>query len=179
MRFECAAATLQSHATQLIQPSHCQRLARRYRQDNEALAPVALFAARRRAHNARARAVALLEREAGQSAHDGLHLIVIGRPVHHDRHQRAQRGKGLGRVLSTGAGELAVQSGVEKLVAHMTPDQIGAVTVFETMGFRAEALLRDHVRDAEGSKHDLVILSLDVDRFRARAAAYGLVGNEP
>jgi L-amino acid N-acyltransferase YncA len=90
-----------------------------------------------------------------------------------------ERGKGLGRVLSTGAGELAVQSGVEKLVAHMTPDQIGAVTVFETMGFRAEALLRDHVRDAEGSKHDLVILSLDVDRFRARAAAYGLVGNEP
>jgi RimJ/RimL family protein N-acetyltransferase len=91
----------------------------------------------------------------------------------------SERGKGLGRVLSTGAGELAVQSGVEKLVAHMTPDQIGAVTVFETMGFRAEALLRDHVRDAEGSKHDLVIFSLDVDHFRARAAAYGLVGNEP
>lgn len=85
-----------------------------------------------------------------------------------------ERGKGLGRALSTAAGELAVASGVEKLVAHMTPDQVGAVTVFETMGFRAEALLRDHVRDAEGTKHDLVILSLDVERFRARAAAYGL-----
>jgi RimJ/RimL family protein N-acetyltransferase len=85
-----------------------------------------------------------------------------------------ERGKGLGRALSTQAGEIAVQGGVEKLTAHMTPDQIGAVTVFETMGFRAEALLRDHVRDAAGAKHDLVILSLDVDRFRARAAAYGL-----
>jgi len=85
-----------------------------------------------------------------------------------------ERGKGLGRALSTQAGEIAVQAGVEKLVAHMTPDQIGAVTVFETMGFRAEALLRDHVRDAAGTKHDLVILSLDVERFRARAAAYGL-----
>jgi RimJ/RimL family protein N-acetyltransferase len=85
-----------------------------------------------------------------------------------------ERGKGLGRALSTAAGELAIESGVEKLVAHMTPDQIGAVTVFETMGFRAEALLRDHVRDADGTKHDLVILSLDVERFRARAAAYGL-----
>jgi len=91
----------------------------------------------------------------------------------------SERGKGLGRALSTGAGELAVETGIEKLTAHMTPDQIGAVTVFETMGFRAEALLRDHVRDAEGAKHDLVILSLDVGHFRARAAAYGLVGNEP
>lgn len=89
-----------------------------------------------------------------------------------------ERGKGLGRALSTAAGELAVASGVEKLVAHMTPDQAGAVTVFETMGFRAEALLRDHVRDADGIKHDLVILSLDVARFRARAALYGLPRSE-
>jgi L-amino acid N-acyltransferase YncA len=87
---------------------------------------------------------------------------------------RAARGQGLGRVLSTAAGELAVATGVEKLVAHMTPDQIGAVTVFETMGYRAEALLRDHVKDEAGVKHDLVILSLDVERFRARTAAYGL-----
>jgi RimJ/RimL family protein N-acetyltransferase len=56
----------------------------------------------------------------------------------------------------------------------MTPDQIGAVTVFETMGYRAEALLRDHVKDDAGRKHDLVILSLDVERFRTRSAAYGL-----
>jgi RimJ/RimL family protein N-acetyltransferase len=87
---------------------------------------------------------------------------------------RAARGGGLGRVLSMAAGELAVQTGSEKLVAHMTPDQIGAVTVFETMGYRAEALLRDHVKDVDGRKHDLVILSLDVERFRTRSAAYGL-----
>jgi L-amino acid N-acyltransferase YncA len=89
---------------------------------------------------------------------------------------RAARGIGLGRLLSADAGELAVASGVEKLIAKLTPDQIGAVTVFETMGYKAEALLRDHVKDAEGVKHDLVILSLDVERFRARAAAYGLSG---
>jgi len=85
------------------------------------------------------------------------------------------RGKGLGRVLSAEAGELAVASGVEKLTVEMTPDQIGAVTVFETMGYKAEALLRNHVKDAGGVKHDLVILSLDVERFRTRAAAYGLM----
>jgi L-amino acid N-acyltransferase YncA len=84
------------------------------------------------------------------------------------------RGKGLGRALSAGAGELAVASGIEKIVAHMTADQVGAITVFETMGYRAEALLRDHVKDGAGVKHDLVILSLDVALFRARSAAYGL-----
>jgi RimJ/RimL family protein N-acetyltransferase len=87
---------------------------------------------------------------------------------------RSVRGAGVGRRLSTAAGELAIESGTEKLVAHMTPDQIGAVTVFETMGYRAEALLRDHVKDGDGKKHDLVILSLDVERFRTRASAYGL-----
>src|SRR6202011_407199 len=87
---------------------------------------------------------------------------------------RSARGQGLGRVLSTAAGELAVATGTEKLIAQMTPDQIGAVTVFETMGYRAEALLRDHVKDGDGVKHDLVILSLDVERFRTRSAAYGL-----
>jgi L-amino acid N-acyltransferase YncA len=91
----------------------------------------------------------------------------------------AERGIGLGRALSTEAGELAVQGGVEKLVAHMTADQTGAITVFETMGYRAEALLRDHVKDEDGAKHDLVILSLDVAGFRARAAAYGLSEETP
>ena len=91
---------------------------------------------------------------------------------------RDARGAGLGRRLSADAGELAVATGTEKIVAHMTPDQIGAVTVFETMGYRAEALLRDHVKDADGRKHDLVILSLDVDAFRTRAAAYGLLSED-
>jgi len=92
---------------------------------------------------------------------------------------RAARGQGLGRALSADAGELAVATGTEKIVAHMTPDQIGAVTVFETMGYRAEALLRDHVKDAAGTKHDLVILSLDVEAFRVRSAAYGLTPESP
>jgi RimJ/RimL family protein N-acetyltransferase len=107
---------------------------------------------------------------------------IVGDPLSWSAHvaelrivvAREARGGGLGRVLSTAAGELAVASGIEKLVAHMTPDQIGAVTVFETMGYRAEALLRDHVKDGDGVKHDLVILSLDVERFRRRSAAYGL-----
>jgi L-amino acid N-acyltransferase YncA len=71
---------------------------------------------------------------------------------------QSARGGGLGRLLAQDAFAFAVSSGVEKLIARMTPDQRGAIAVFEEMGFSAEALLRDHVRDSEGVKHDIVIL---------------------
>ena len=41
------------------------------------------------------------------------------------------------------------------------------------MGFRGEAMLRDHVRDSEGKVHDLAILSLDVARAEAQHGAFG------
>ena len=44
----------------------------------------------------------------------------------------------------------------------MTVDQQGAIAVFESLGFRAEALLRNHVRDRDGKAHDLVLLGHDV-----------------
>jgi GNAT superfamily N-acetyltransferase len=84
------------------------------------------------------------------------------------------RGQGLGRILSEEAFALAVPLGIEKVTAQMTADQAGAIAVFETMGYRAEALLRDHVRDRDGRKHDIVVLSHDVAKFDARLAAYGL-----
>ncbi len=89
---------------------------------------------------------------------------------------RSMRGNGLGRILTEDASSIAIGLGIEKLVAHMTADQLGAIAVFETMGYRAEALLREHVKDRDGRKHDLVILSHDVEGFRTRMAAYGLDG---
>jgi L-amino acid N-acyltransferase YncA len=83
------------------------------------------------------------------------------------------RGQGLGRRLMEEAFALAVPMGIEKLIAQMTVDQTAAVATFESMGYRAEALLRDHVKDRDGVKHDLVILSHDVATFQARANAYG------
>ena len=84
------------------------------------------------------------------------------------------RGLGLGRTLSEDAFALAIPLGIEKFVAQMTADQTAAISVFETMGYRAEALLRDHVRDRDGKKHDIVMLAHDVAAFDARLAAYGL-----
>jgi RimJ/RimL family protein N-acetyltransferase len=99
------------------------------------------------------------------SPHVGELRVVVARSV---------RGNGLGRILTEDASSIAIGLGIEKLVAHMTADQLGAIAVFEGMGYRAEALLRDHVKDRDGRKHDLVILSHDVEAFRTRMAAYGL-----
>jgi L-amino acid N-acyltransferase YncA len=86
----------------------------------------------------------------------------------------AMRGKGLGRILTQEAFALALSLGIDKIVAHMTVDQLGARAVFQGMGFRAEALLRDHVRDRDGRTHDLLILSHEVARFQAQRDAYGV-----
>ncbi len=86
----------------------------------------------------------------------------------------AMRGKGLGRVLTGEAFAIGLELGIEKMVAQMTVDQKGAVAVFEAMGFRPEALLRDHVKDRDGKKHDLLILSHEVAKFQAQREAYGV-----
>jgi len=84
------------------------------------------------------------------------------------------RGQGLGRFLAQDAFALAIPLGIEKFTAQMTADQAAAIAVFETMGYHAEALLRDHVRDRDGKKHDIVVLSHDVAKVDARLSAYGL-----
>lgn len=77
------------------------------------------------------------------------------------------RGKGMGRVLTEEAFNLALALGLEKMMAQMTLDQKAAISSFESLGFRPEALLRDHVKDREGNRHDLLVLSHDIQRFRA------------
>ena len=82
-----------------------------------------------------------------------------------------KRGAGLGRDLLEAIYAVALERGIEKLIAQMTPDQIGSVMLFESLGFRAEALLKDHVRDQAGKAHDLAILAHDVARIGSAARA--------
>lgn len=84
------------------------------------------------------------------------------------------RGKGVGRVLSQETFAMALGEGLEKLVVQMTVDQTGAITLFEGLGFKAEALLRDQVRDVSGRTHDIVVLGHNVGQVRAQMEAYGL-----
>ena len=86
----------------------------------------------------------------------------------------AQRGRGLGRSLTQEVFTTALHNGVEKIVARMTPDQQGAVATFEGLGFRAEALLRDHVKDRDGRLHDLLVMSHEVAEFERTLDSYGV-----
>jgi len=84
------------------------------------------------------------------------------------------RGLGVGRALTQETFALALSMGLEKLVAQMTVDQTGAIAIFEGLGFKAEALLRDHVRDRDGRTHDIVVLGHNVAQVRAKLEAYGV-----
>lgn len=86
------------------------------------------------------------------------------------------RGQGVGRRLLDEMLKVAEQRELKKLVAQMTSDQRGAITMFEEQGFRGEALLKDHVMDRDGLLHDLAILSLDVSRASAQHQAFGVEG---
>jgi RimJ/RimL family protein N-acetyltransferase len=84
------------------------------------------------------------------------------------------RGQGVGRALSQQTFALALGAGLDKLSVQMTVDQQAAIALFESLGFKAEALLRDHVQDVEGKKHDIVVLGHNVPQVRAQMEAYGL-----
>jgi RimJ/RimL family protein N-acetyltransferase len=84
------------------------------------------------------------------------------------------RGQGVGQALSQETFALALDAGLEKLSVQMTVDQQGAIALFESLGFKAEALLRDHVRDVGGKTHDIVVLGHNVAQVRDQLEAYGL-----
>lgn len=81
---------------------------------------------------------------------------------------------GLGRTLIQESFLIGLDLALEKLTVSMLLDQERAITVFEEMGFRTEAMFRDHLKDGEGNKHDLLIMSHDVAGVQSRMQAYGL-----
>ncbi|MEA2135785.1 MAG: hypothetical protein QOC68_3694 [Solirubrobacteraceae bacterium] len=86
----------------------------------------------------------------GWSDHVGDVRLVV------DPERRAQ---GLGRALARWALLQAVECGLTKLTVEVVIEQERAVAMFGGLGFVAEGLLRDHVRDHDGRLRDLVLLS--------------------
>jgi RimJ/RimL family protein N-acetyltransferase len=102
------------------------------------------------------------------SPHVGEIRMVVSKDV---------RGQGVGRALSQETFALALGAeGLEKLVVQMTVDQQAAIALFESLGFKAEALLRDQVRDIDGQTHDIVVLGHNISQFGAQLEAYGVPG---
>ena len=70
-----------------------------------------------------------------------------------------RRGRGVGRALARWALLEALDCGLSKLSVEVVADQEGAVAMFGALGFHAEGLLRDHVRDHNGVPRDLILLA--------------------
>lgn len=84
------------------------------------------------------------------------------------------RGMGLGRLLAMHCLDAASDEEIEKLEVRMTSDQVAARQMFEEMGFRPEALLRNHVRDAAGVSSDILIMAIEMRSYRSKQAVYGM-----
>jgi RimJ/RimL family protein N-acetyltransferase len=81
---------------------------------------------------------------------------------------------GLGSALVQAIFLEALGRGIEKIVAEMTPDQTGAITVFQKLGFQPEGLFRGHVRDRAGAKRDLIVMAHEVSEAAGLLANYGV-----
>jgi ribosomal protein S18 acetylase RimI-like enzyme len=84
------------------------------------------------------------------------------------------RRKGLGRGLALRGLTEAIRMGMGKVTVSVVADQTGTTELFRGLGFQAEALLLDHVRDTEGELQDLIILAHAVDETRLGIRTIGL-----
>lgn len=74
----------------------------------------------------------------------------------------SMRGQGLGLELARNIVKLAIESGIDKLVAHMVESQVAARRTFEKLGFHREAELVGHVTDVQGKRRNLLVYANDV-----------------
>lgn len=83
-----------------------------------------------------------------------------------------RRRAGVGKQLARQGLVTAIEMGRAKVVVDVIADHEGTIGLFSTLGFQAEALLRDHVRDRDGEVHDLIIMGhLIEDTLSAMATA--------
>lgn len=81
---------------------------------------------------------------------------------------QSARGIGIGRLLLELAFEMVLDLAVTKVIARMTPEQTGALKLFQRLGFAEEAVLRNHAIDVNGHTHDLVVLSYQTGAHRSQ-----------
>ncbi|HET9692286.1 MAG TPA: GNAT family N-acetyltransferase, partial [Acidimicrobiales bacterium] len=72
------------------------------------------------------------------------------------------RRRGWGRHLARHALAAAVMAGLTKVQVEVVADSQSLLAMFEGLGFTAEALLRDQIRDRSGALRDVVLLAHDV-----------------
>ena len=85
-----------------------------------------------------------------------------------------RRREGIGAAMAKAALIAALQAGLSKVVVEAIATQDPTIALFAGLGFQPEALLADHVRDADGGLHDLMVLALHGDETLGTLTALGL-----
>ena len=92
-------------------------------------------------------------RKVGWKRHLGNIRLVVARDY---------QGKGLGTLLINEVVELAGEFGLEKLIAEIHFQAVGAFNAFKNAGFAVKAVFEDLVKDPAGKSSDLVVMVCDV-----------------
>ncbi|MCD6516193.1 MAG: N-acetyltransferase [Candidatus Aminicenantes bacterium] len=85
--------------------------------------------------------------------HQGEIRVIVARPY---------QKKGLGTIMVRELYFLAIKKKVEQVVVKMMRPQVGAQQIFRKLGFREELLIPDYVKDQEGKKQDLIIMTVNL-----------------
>jgi RimJ/RimL family protein N-acetyltransferase len=96
--------------------------------------------------------VTLHRRKVGWKRHVGNVRVVVAKDY---------QGRGLGTLLINEIVELAGEFGLEKLVAEVHLQALGAIAVFKKAGFSVKAVFEDLVKDPAGKSSDLVVMVCD------------------
>lgn len=75
---------------------------------------------------------------------------------------RTHRRKGLGGLIARELVDLAAERRLEKIQAHVIEDDVGAVKMCTTLGFKTAAILEGMVKDQSGRRRNLAIMVNDV-----------------
>jgi L-amino acid N-acyltransferase YncA len=73
--------------------------------------------------------------------------------------------KGLCTILVRELFLHAVTTDLFKIQAAVMEEQKSAISAFKRMGFKQEAVLKKHVTDINGVRHDLVLMNLDIEEL--------------
>ncbi len=95
-------------------------------------------------------------------AHIGEFWMIVG---------ENNRGLGLGRILASDMFTMAGELGMEKISAEVRADNLGAIKIFKQMGYVHEGILTDHIKDASGTTHDLIIMSCNIKEYWRRLSS--------
>jgi len=75
------------------------------------------------------------------------------------------RRRGLARIMIGEIYTNALTTDLEKIVAEIVLLQEDVRMAFNQLGFRTEAVLKDHHLDPRGNKHDVIIISNDINQL--------------